>query len=112
MSDNNLQLRLLLLPFINTVVFYSGPSPAEAPPGELSATHVGAVVDAECLHRPGQAQAHQDVKHITAYGVGDGHVSQTCGKESNAVKVYSKSGDKSVMTSTILLYSLHSISAT
>lgn len=29
------------------------------------------------MQGPGQAQPHQDVKHITAYGVRDGHVSQT-----------------------------------
>lgn len=47
------------------------------PLAEPTSTHVGAVVDAERLHCPGQAQAHQDVKHITADGVGDGHVSHT-----------------------------------
>lgn len=56
-------------------LFYSGLSLAESPAAGLRSTHVGAVVDAECLQSPGQAQAHQDVKHITAYGVGDGHVS-------------------------------------
>ncbi len=84
---------------MNTALFYSGLSPAESPLAELRSTHVGAVVDAECLQCPGQAQAHQDVKHITAYGVGDGHVSQTWGKESNTVKVCLQSGDKWIMTS-------------
>lgn len=58
--------------------------------GAHAHTHDGAVVDAESLQRPRQAQAHQDVKHITADGVGDGHVSQTWGKESNAVKVWTQ----------------------
>lgn len=51
--------------------------PADAPTAEQGNTHGGARPDAERLQRPGQAQTHQDVKHITAYGVGDGHVSQT-----------------------------------
>jgi len=48
-----------------------------SPLAERGGTHFRAVVDAERLQRPGQAQAHQDVKHITANGVGDGHVPQT-----------------------------------
>lgn len=52
-------------------------APADAPPAEQGNTHDGARLDAERLQRPGQTQTHQDVKHITAYGVGDGHVSQT-----------------------------------
>lgn len=48
-----------------------------SPPAEQGNTHDGARLDAERLQRPGQTQTHQDVKHITAYGVGDGHVSQT-----------------------------------
>lgn len=72
-------------------------------------THAGAVVDAECLQRPGQAQAHQDVKHITAYGVGDGHVSQTWGKESNTVKISIQSADKSVTTGNTLLQHYDSV---
>lgn len=55
----------------------SGPSPAESPPLEPTNTHDGAVVDAERLQHPGQAQTHQDVEHVTADGVGDGHVPQT-----------------------------------
>lgn len=66
-------------------------------------THDGARLDAERLQRPGQTQTHQDVKHITAYGVGDGHVSQTWGEERNTVKVCVQSGDKAITTSKTLL---------
>lgn len=97
--------RLLSPPLTNTALFYSGVSPAASPAAELRSTHDGAVVDAECLQCPRQAQADQDVKHITAYGVRDGHVSHTWGKESNTVKVCVQSGDKSLMTGSIPLWS-------
>ena len=104
----------MLLFFTNTTLFYSGLSPEESPLVEPRSTHDGAVVDAERLQRPGQAQAHQDVKYITAYGVGDGHVSQTWGKESNTVRVCVRPRDKSIMTRNILLRNtttLNSVSA-
>lgn len=86
--------RLLFRSFINKSLFYSASSPTECPLAQLRSTHNGAIVDAECLQCPGQSQAHQDVKHITADGVGDGHVSHTWGKESNIIKVCKQSGGK------------------
>lgn len=38
------------------------------------------VVYANGLQGPGNPQAHQDVKHVAANGVGDGHVPETCSR--------------------------------
>ncbi len=36
------------------------------------------IIDCHGLQRPGKAEPHQNVKDVTADGVGHGHVSQTC----------------------------------
>lgn len=44
----------------------------------IFAAYIRAVVNSKCLQGPGEAKAHQDVKHITTDGVGHRHVSHSC----------------------------------
>lgn len=44
----------------------------------VCATYIRAVVDSQGLQCPGEAESHQDVKHIASDGVGHCHVSHSC----------------------------------
>lgn len=45
------------------------------------------IIDCHGLQSPGNAEPHQNVKHVAADGVGHGHVSQTYRKKKNRIQI-------------------------